>query len=407
MRLAMALAAAGFEVETACPIGHPLRKSRAVRQLYRLRGLVPVTSLLNAITRSKPDLIIPTDDPAAHALHKLYCREQQRGKGREFVCSLIERSLGPADSFPVVDARTPLMCLAEVEGVRVPRTRVISDAKALSDWTRQAGFPIALKTNHSSGATGVRIAYSTRQAERAFRELQTPPPFRRTLSQTLAHVEGPSLWQSLLRRRSVVNAQAFVAGRDAISEIACWKGRVLAGLHFEVLSKQYSSGPASVIRLIENPEMSSAVEKITRRLNLSGLYGFDFILERNTGNAYLLEMNPRATQIGHLTLGTERDLPAALYAAVSRKPIRLAPKVTENDTIALFPQEWARDPMSAFLQSAHHDVPWESPELVLACVDGASRNRPAPKKKTRVDQLPGLAAAHFSALQKSKLPGAD
>ena len=61
------------------------------------------------------------------------------------------------------------------------------------------------------------------------------------------------------------------------------------------------------------------------------------MLEAHTGNAHLIEINPRATQVGHLALGPGRDLPAALYAALSGICPPAAPKVTENDTIALFP----------------------------------------------------------------------
>jgi hypothetical protein len=114
--------------------------------------------------------------------------------------------------------------------------------------------------------------------------------------------------------------------------------------------------------------MSAAAEKIVRRLNLSGLHGLDFMLEAGTGNAYLIEINPRATQVGHLPLGPGRDLPAALYSAVSGEALQTAPKVTEKDTIALFPQEWIRDPISLFLQSGYHDVPWAEPELIRLCV---------------------------------------
>ena len=74
-----------------------------------------------------------------------------------------------------------------------------------------------------------------------------------------------------------------------------------------------SSGHATVVRLIDNAEMSAAAEKIARRLNFSGMHGFDFMLEAHTGNAYLIEINPRSTQVGHLTLGLGRDIPAALY----------------------------------------------------------------------------------------------
>jgi hypothetical protein len=44
-----------------------------------------------------------------------------------------------------------------------------------------------------------------------------------------------------------------------------------------------------------------------------------------------------------------------------------AARVTENNTIALFPQEWKRDPESPFLSSAYHDVPWDEPAVVSAC----------------------------------------
>ena len=37
-----------------------------------------------------------------------------------------------------------------------------------------------------------------------------------------------------------------------------------------------------------------------------------------------------------------------------------------SHTIALFPQESWRDPASGFLQSAHHDVPWQEPEFIAA-----------------------------------------
>ena len=50
-------------------------------------------------------------------------------------------------------------------------------------------------------------------------------------------------------------------------------------------------------------EMSNAAERIARKLKLSGTHGFDFMLEDATGSAYLIEINPRSTQVGHLTLG--------------------------------------------------------------------------------------------------------
>ena len=190
----------------------------------------------------------------------------------------------------------------------------------------------------------------------------------RAAKRALVDQDKTLVWPSLLRRRPVVNAQAFVAGREATSAVVCWKGAVLASLHFEVVNKASSRGHATVVRSIENAEMSAAAEKMARRLNLSGLYGFDFMLESETGNAYLVEINPRSTQVGHLSLGPGRDIPAALYAALSGKAVEATPKITEKDTIALFPQEWIRDAESPFLRLAYHDIPLEEPELIRDCV---------------------------------------
>jgi hypothetical protein len=198
------------------------------------------------------------------------------------------------------------------------------------------------------------------------------------------------VWPSLLRHRSVVNAQEFVSGREATSAVACWQGSVLASLDFEVLNKRDSAGPSSVVRLIDNAEMSAAAEKMVHRLNLSGLHGFDFMLEAHTGSAHLIEINPRATQVGHLRLGPGHDLPAALYAAVSGQAVAAAPRTTTNDTIALFPQEWLRDPQSPFLRSAYNDVPWEEPELLRACVQKLRKQGVLASNQTSVQILSAL-----------------
>jgi biotin carboxylase len=281
---------------------------------------------------------------------------------------LIERSLGSSESFPVVYARAAFMEMARLENIRAPKTGVIENVDDLKIWVAQTGFPIVLKADGTSGGVGVRVANTFEQAERAFRTLHAPPLMARAVKRAVVDQDKTLVWPSLLRRRSVVNAQTFVAGHEATSTVACWEGKVLASLHFEVINKRDLAGPSSVVRFIENAEMLTAAEKMVRRLKLSGVHGFDFMLESHTGNAFLIEINPRSTQVGHLSLGPGRDLPAALYSALSGDPFRAGPKVTENDTITLFPQEWLRDPASPFLISGYHDVPWEEPELLRACV---------------------------------------
>ncbi len=367
-RLAIALAEAGYAVEAVCPTSHPLGRIRSVRRLHPYNGLTPLAALTDAVTSAKPDLIIPSDDLATRHLHELYCREERRGNAGASVCLLIERSLGSRASFPVVYQRTAVMDLAREEGIRVPDSQVIADTADLDGWMAHTGLPTVLKSDGSSGGEGVRVVRTPEEANRAFHVLQAPPSLARAVKHVLVDQDTTLISPLLLRRRNIVSAQTFVSGHEATSLVACWKGKVLAALHFEVINKQDATGPASVLRLIDNAEMSRAAEKLVRRLDLSGLNGLDFMLETETGNAYLIELNPRATQIGHLRLGPGRDLPAALHAAVSGNVLQEAQKITENHTITLFPQEWTRNPQSPFLLSGYHDIPWEEPELLRACL---------------------------------------
>ncbi len=295
-------------MEIVCPGGHPVEKTSAAGRVHKYRGLIPVTSFANAIAAADPDLLIPADDLATQHLHKLYGMELRKGKSGGAICGLIERSLGDPESFAVVYGRTAVLTLAREEGVRVPETWVVSDTAELKKCSAQLGFPFVLKADRTSGGIGVKIVNTFEEAVCAFQKLHAAPAFSRAVQQMWKEKDSALLWPSVLRQRRNVNAQFFVAGREATSTVLCWQGTILASLHFEVLHTAYSAGPATVVRLVENAEMLSTAEKIVRRLNLSGFHGFDFVLESSSGNPYLIEMNPRATQAGHLTLGPGRDI---------------------------------------------------------------------------------------------------
>ncbi len=393
-RLAMALSNAGCAVEAVCPPGHPLRKTGAMSRVHTYRGLAPLHSFKAAIAATNPDLIIPGDDLATRHLHDLHRRGQRKGNAGAQICALIERSLGSAQAFPVVFDRNAFIEAARQEGVRVPITGAVKNTSDLTKQAGRVGFPLVLKANGTSGGDGVRIAQTLEQAEGALRTLQAPPLFARAVKRAVVDHDGTLLLPSLLRHQFMVSAQSFVAGREATSAVFCWQGEVLASLHFEVIHKMHASGHAAVLRLIEHPEMPAAAEKMVRRLNLSGFYGFDFMLETHTEHAYLIEINPRTTQVGHLALGAGRDLPVALCAALSGERVPETPKITEKDTIVLFPQEWMRDPASEFLLSGYHDVPWEEPALVDDCVR-KSRSQRAwyAKQKPSAVRSPSLPLA--------------
>ncbi len=291
------------------------------------------------------------------------------------------------------------MEMARQEGVRGPQTAEINDLAGLEKWTETSRWPLVLKADGTSGGDGVKIAKNLDEAKHAYRTLAAPPLLARALKRSLIDQDSTLIGPSLLRRHSIVNVQEFVQGCEATSAIACWQGAVLGSLQFEVIQKAHSRGHATVIRRIENADMALAGERIARRLHLSGLHGLDFMLNKASGEAHLIEINPRSTQVGHLAFGPGHDLPAALYAAISGDKTKPACRSTENDLIALFPQEWIRDPASSFLRSAYHDVPWSQPELVRACVLSRRRQSKWYSTKARQKEEIRLAGADGSSLE--------
>ena len=86
------------------------------------------------------------------------------------------------------------------------------------------------------------------------------------------------------------------------------------------------------------------------------------MIDRVSGDTYLIEMNPRCTPVSHLRLGNGRDMIGAFTAQLSVRPYVAIPPVTDNNLIAYFPQAWSGD--RQLLNSSFHDIPQGEPELV-------------------------------------------
>jgi hypothetical protein len=175
---------------------------------------------------------------------------------------VIERSLGAPQNFDFVYARARLIELAAELGIRVPQTNVVYNASELNEWINRYGLTTVLKANGTSSSDGVKVVRTAEEAHRALRKLQQPPLLARALKRAVVDRDTTLLIASMLRRGHTVNAQPFIAGREATSAVACYEGKVLASLHFEVISKVKAAGHATVIRRIDNQEMQIAAEKL-------------------------------------------------------------------------------------------------------------------------------------------------
>lgn len=361
----MAFHRAGCVAEAVCPPQHPVFSTQALQASYPYRALSPVSSLRSAILRSRPDLILPCDDLVMTQLHRVYFEAADvNGEESGFLRECIQSSMGDPAKFSFIESQEQLMALAREEGIQTPQSQTLDSLAALDEWIAGHGVPAVLKADGTSGGEGVRIVRTMAEAERAFRTLCAP--VHTAIVAKSAFLDGdwnrvlPWLWQ----HKHVVGIQSFVPGPDANIAVACWRGEVLASISAEVLKTWRPKGPATLLRLIENAEMLETAMKIVRRLNFSGMCGFDFILEKTTGTSWLIEMNARATQTCALPVGPGKDLVSALCAKISGQAVRDIFPDMQGDTVALFPLAWQAETPCEIFQSAYQDIPWEEPELV-------------------------------------------
>lgn len=368
-RLAIAFSNMGCRVDAICPRRHTVAKTCAIRKVYPYATLNPLASLRAAIESTAPDLVIPCDDGAATHLHQLYVHACQLGSSSITLRDLIARSLGTPEACTLATARGKLMALAAEERVRVPETSIVATPGELNVWLAQHGFPAVIKVDSTWGGQGVSIVRNQEDAQRIFGLTTSRPAILNAMARMLLERDPSFFLNAMKEVRHTITIQAFITGAPANRAVACWQGQVLAGISVEAMRTQHPTGPATVVRVIENPEMSEAANRLVRRLGISGLWGIDFVLEASTGAAYLIEMNPRATPICHLPLGAGQNLPAALYTQLAGTPPLAPGAIINHDVIAMFPGELHRDPASSYLRSDYHDVPWDEPRLIQDCID--------------------------------------
>ena len=366
-RLGMAFAQAGCDVGGICPPHHPLHKTRAVKRTFRYGGMRPLDCLQSAIADFDPDFIVPCDDRGVRHLHELYALERDRTRSGSRITEVIERSLGSPKSYPTVSARNELLRIAHEERIRVPETNLISTVDDLKCWNAEHTYPFVLKADGTSGGRGVRIAHNREQAEQFFLELKNGFRITRAIKRLLVNRDAFWLRPWWNGEESSVIVQSYIEGRPANCAVVCWNGSVLAGIGVEALSTQDETGPASIVRVVENAEMMDAAGHIARRLRLSGFFGLDFMIEEETGTAFLIEMNPRCTPLCHLQLGDTRDMVRHLLAQLTGRSGLERPQMTGNDLIAYFPQAWTCK--NELFEASFHDIPQGEPELAQELLD--------------------------------------
>jgi hypothetical protein len=227
------------------------------------------------------------------------------------------------------------------------------------------GTAAVLKVDGESGGNGVRILRSLDESLAAYRELRIPRRSATAWKRFAIDRDPLALWLRHQQRVREVTVQEFIPGRPANSMLVCWRGELLSLVSVIVIAAEGATGAASIVRVIQNERMRKAAELVVSRLNLSGFYGLDFIMEAGTGVPHLIEMNPRCTQLGHIEIAGLGSLAGVLSAVLRRGPRPPVQNPVGGNTIALFPQALAAGKACRpYIDASYHDAPFEEPQLL-------------------------------------------
>ena len=363
-RLAIRFRDLGCQVYSICPPVHPLHSVRGIEGRYTIRSWSVQQSLIEAIEGAQADYIVPTDDRAIWQLHALAISHPQYHER-------VVRSLGDSKSFETVRSRIRLLTLAESLQIRIPRTAPLRSLGEATCYANSWGYPALVKRDGTSGGRGVTVVKTPKGVLDAYRRLQRSASVLVSMKRRLVDGDCLAFFRPSSLPPQEISLQSFIAGTPANAMYSCFKGKLLATLQVRTICAQHAAGAALVVERIKDPRIEDAGKKLAQALSLSGFFGLDFLLENGTGNPYLLEMNPRATQLGHLPLensGNGASLAEALWLAWTGGALSQPPLVDGSTEIpqrvAFYPQALVLGPNNSLLTSAWLDRPDEEPDLV-------------------------------------------
>lgn len=344
--------------------------------------------LERAVRDWRPDLVVPLDDVAGWLLCGL-------AAGRSVSIELrrvLDASRGSSSDYDLTCSRAHFLGLATRLGVRAPRSRAVERSTAL-EAAAAIGYPVVLKLEHSCGGGGIQIARDPAQLRAAI----VAAGFGRWGLLKRCKVAARRLvWRLAGCRPTAKTAfelQQFIHGGTAVRAVAAWQGRVLAAASFEKLCVHPQPfGPSSVFRFIEHPEMEATVRQVVAALGYSGFASFDFMIEKDGGRAFVIEMNAHATAGIHLGRLFGNDVCGAMarqLGGLTETVEAAAPR--EERLIVCFPRELERDPESAWLRAGSgvfHDVPWDDPTVFEIYYNRLLRRHPG--DATKIAHLLGI-----------------
>jgi glycosyltransferase involved in cell wall biosynthesis/D-alanine-D-alanine ligase-like ATP-grasp enzyme len=361
-RLPSGLNLAGLSVAALCHSQSYLAMSSYLEQKIFWQGSTQnfteaiVLQTIDAIIGFSPSLVIPGDESAVFLLHEILKLASNLPNLKE-VETVLQRSLCKSEYLNRTISKEGFINFCKSLSVRVPENhRVDSEPEAVIA-ASMLGYPVVIKGSLSYGGCMVGICSD-----------------ETALKANAAKMLGQARASNSFNIENSIGIQQYIRGQISMFVFVAAEGKILSHICVnKVLSFPNRTGPSSVIKTIECPEMDDFASRIVSEVNYNGFGAIDFILEAKTDRPYVIEFNTRPTSMCHLGARLGANMCAALREFLEGDSYQNEPML-KDIMVALFPNEYHRDPQSPYLQMVEspdrrdcfHDVPWDEPELIKA-----------------------------------------
>jgi hypothetical protein len=372
-RVAMRLAEAGIKVAAVYPSRtHPLASTRAVGIHFHYSMVDPLQSILAALRKSGAGIVIPCDGLTVRHLHALYAMLPAAEDGAK-TADILQKSLGDPAAYLLVDSRHEVQTAARAEGLNAAESFAIGRATDPQKIAQALPFPWVLKTDYIAGGAGTHLVRNLAAAKKTIRRAGAPPNLATAMGQLFVEGDRAAMGEWLRAMRPGLSAQRPIPGAPASTVAACWAGEVLALI--SVRAEPGTGIPPAKVQIVENEQMARTTRRLAEKLGLAGLQDFEFILDADSGQATLIEINPYCVAPVYLNAGPGHDpIDALCRRWLGRPPVAQAP-VHPGRLIAYFPESWAADPSDPVLETDAYDVPVQDPQLLNHVMRMVRRNR--------------------------------
>ena len=277
------LAKLGFQIIGMDSIPFPLgRFSRYCHQFvtYPLDHQAMVDRITTVAKAEMASYLVPTFNET-----QVFCQHQLR-----LYQAGIQTLFPDPDAMALADKKDRLTQLAGELGCRVPESWMPKNLDEIKQIKNQLPYPVIVKPITGKAGEGQYIAENSEELLKGYR------------SET----------------RYIV--QQYVLGYPA--GVAMMLDQGVQQVHFSFKVNQCLDGVHSVDReAVELPEAVNQAEKVLAYLHWHGLAQVDFIIEQETGHAYMLEVNPRFWGSLNLALKAGKNFPKFYGQMLLQRPL--------------------------------------------------------------------------------------